>query len=68
VEAAVDRSADGGSVSREALRGSSGEASALFLPFAANANTRLAADCIHPSGAGYQAIAALSGAAFLNAQ
>jgi lysophospholipase L1-like esterase len=37
----------------------------LFLPFAANANTFVASDCIHPSGAGYQAIATLSGAAYL---
>lgn len=39
----------------------------LFFPFAANANTFVAVDCIHPSGAGYQAIATLSGAAFLQA-
>ena len=37
----------------------------LFLPFAANANTFVASDCIHPSGDGYQAIATLSGAAYL---
>jgi lysophospholipase L1-like esterase len=36
----------------------------LFLPFAANANTFIAADCIHPSGLGYQAIAALAAQAF----
>ena len=40
----------------------------LFLPFALSANTLVAADCIHPSGAGHQAIATLSGAAFLAAQ
>jgi len=39
----------------------------LFLPFAANANAFVAGDCGHPSGAGYQAIATLSGAAFLAA-
>lgn len=37
----------------------------LFLPFAFNADTLVSADCIHPSGVGYQAIATLSGAAFL---
>jgi lysophospholipase L1-like esterase len=37
----------------------------LFLPFAVNANTLVAADCIHPSGVGHQAIATLSVAAFL---
>jgi lysophospholipase L1-like esterase len=40
----------------------------LFLPFAVSANTLVAADCIHPSGAGYQAIAILSGSSFLAAQ
>lgn len=40
----------------------------LFLPFALNANILVSADCIHPSGAGYQAIGALSWAAFLAAQ
>jgi lysophospholipase L1-like esterase len=40
----------------------------VFVPFAVSANTLVAADCIHPSGAGYQAIATLSGAAFLAAQ
>jgi lysophospholipase L1-like esterase len=40
----------------------------LFLPFAVSANTLVAADCIHPSGVGYQAIAMLSGSAFLAAQ
>ena len=37
----------------------------LFLPFAISANTLVAADCTHPSGAGHQAIAMLTGAAFL---
>ena len=32
----------------------------LFVPFAVSANTLVAADCIHPSGVGYQAIAMLS--------
>jgi lysophospholipase L1-like esterase len=40
----------------------------LFLPFALNANALIAADCIHPNGAGYQAIAMLTGSAFLAAQ
>jgi lysophospholipase L1-like esterase len=40
----------------------------LFLPFAVNAGTLVSTDCIHPSGAGYQAIGALSWAAFLEAQ
>jgi lysophospholipase L1-like esterase len=40
----------------------------VFVPFAVNANMLVAADCIHPSGAGYQVIATLSGAAFLAAQ
>ena len=40
----------------------------LFLPFALSANTLVSTDCIHPSGAGYQAIATLSGSAFLAAQ
>jgi lysophospholipase L1-like esterase len=40
----------------------------VFAPFAINANTLVASDCIHPSGAGYQVIAALSNAAFLAAQ
>jgi len=40
----------------------------LFLPFAAQASTLVSPDCIHPSGAGYQIIAALSGAAFATAQ
>lgn len=40
----------------------------LFVPFALSANTLVSDDCIHPSGAGYQAIAALSTAAFLAAQ
>lgn len=38
----------------------------LFIPFALQANTLVAMDCIHPSGVGYQAIATLSGAAFLS--
>jgi lysophospholipase L1-like esterase len=40
----------------------------LFLPFAVSANTLVAADCIHPSGVGYQAIAMLSGSSFLAGQ
>lgn len=40
----------------------------LFLPFALSANTLVSNDCIHPSGVGYQAIGALSWAAFLAAQ
>jgi lysophospholipase L1-like esterase len=40
----------------------------VFPAFAVNANTLVASDCIHPSGAGYQAIATLSNAAFLAAQ
>jgi lysophospholipase L1-like esterase len=40
----------------------------LFLPFAAAADTLVAADCAHPSGTGHQAIAVLSSAAFLAAQ
>jgi lysophospholipase L1-like esterase len=40
----------------------------LFLPFAVNANTFVATDCIHPSGVGHQAIAMLTGAAFLAGQ
>ena len=40
----------------------------LFLPFAVNASTFVAADCPHPSGAGYQAIAAITATAFLVAQ
>jgi lysophospholipase L1-like esterase len=40
----------------------------IFVPFAVNANALVAADCIHPSGAGHQVIATLSGAAFLAAQ
>ena len=39
----------------------------LFIPFAFQANSFVSADCVHPSGAGYQAIATLSGAAFLAA-
>jgi lysophospholipase L1-like esterase len=39
----------------------------VFFPFAVNAGTLVSPDCIHPSGAGYQAIAALSWAAFLAA-
>ena len=40
----------------------------LFLPFAAAADTLVAADCTHPSGTGHQAISVLSSAAFLAAQ
>jgi lysophospholipase L1-like esterase len=40
----------------------------LFLPFAGNANTLVAADCIHPSGAGHQVIAMITGTAFVAAQ
>jgi lysophospholipase L1-like esterase len=40
----------------------------LFVPFALNANSFVSPDCVHPSGAGHQAIATLSGAAFLAAQ
>jgi hypothetical protein len=40
----------------------------LFLPFAAAANTLVAADCTHPSGTGHQVISVLSSAAFLAAQ
>jgi lysophospholipase L1-like esterase len=36
----------------------------IFLPFALNANTFVAADCIHPSGLGHQAIAFLASQAF----
>ena len=39
-----------------------------FLPFALNAITLVSTDCVHPSGAGYQAIGALSWTAFLTAQ
>jgi lysophospholipase L1-like esterase len=39
----------------------------LFFPFAASADTFVAGDCIHPSSAGYLAIATLSSAAFLAA-
>ena len=38
----------------------------LYLPFAAMADALVSSDCIHPSGAGYQAIAALAAAAFLS--
>ena len=38
----------------------------IYLPFAANANTLVSSDCIHPSGAGHQAIAAIASAAFLS--
>jgi lysophospholipase L1-like esterase len=40
----------------------------LFFPFALSALTLVSTDCIHPSGAGYQAIGSLSWAAFLAAQ
>jgi lysophospholipase L1-like esterase len=40
----------------------------LFVPFAIGANTLVSADCIHPSGAGHEAIAALSQAPFLPSQ
>jgi lysophospholipase L1-like esterase len=40
----------------------------LFLPFVVNASTFVANDCIHPSGAGHDFIATLTGAAFLAAQ
>jgi lysophospholipase L1-like esterase len=40
----------------------------LFVPFALAASTLVSGDCIHPSGAGYQAIGAISWAAFLAAQ
>jgi lysophospholipase L1-like esterase len=40
----------------------------LFVPFAAAANTLVSTDCVHPSGAGHQAVGALSQAAFLAAQ
>jgi lysophospholipase L1-like esterase len=39
----------------------------LFVPFAVNPGGFVAADCIHPSGAGYQTIAFLSRAAFFAA-
>jgi lysophospholipase L1-like esterase len=37
----------------------------LFIPFAINPDAFVAADCIHPSGAGYDVILSLSQAAFL---
>jgi lysophospholipase L1-like esterase len=37
----------------------------LFLPFLIQADTLVAADCIHPNGLGYQAILLLSEGAFL---
>ena len=37
----------------------------VFLPFALNAGALVSPDCIHPSGAGYQAIGAFSVSAFL---
>ena len=40
----------------------------LFVPFALSPDTLVSADCIHPSGVGHEAIAMLSGAAFLAAQ
>lgn len=36
----------------------------LFPPFAVNADLLIAADCIHPSGVGYQAVLALSEVAY----
>jgi hypothetical protein len=36
----------------------------VFLPFAAQADLLVSADCIHPNGLGYQAIAALAALAF----
>ena len=38
----------------------------LYLPFAAMANALVSADCIHPNGAGHQAIAAFALAAYLS--
>jgi lysophospholipase L1-like esterase len=40
----------------------------LFAPFAVAATTLVSTDCIHPSGAGYDLIAAMSAAAFAAAQ
>jgi lysophospholipase L1-like esterase len=40
----------------------------LFIPFALSPDTLISDDCVHPSGAGYQAIGAFSYAAFLAAQ
>ena len=37
----------------------------LFLPFAANADVFVSPDCVHPSGAGHQAILVLSQGAYL---
>ena len=37
----------------------------LFLPFAVNADVLVSVDCVHPSGAGHQAILVLSQAAYL---
>lgn len=37
----------------------------LYIPFALSPNTLVSTDCIHPSGAGYQAIATLAGATVL---
>jgi lysophospholipase L1-like esterase len=39
----------------------------LFVPFAINPNAFIAADCIHPSGAGYHIIETLFEAAYLSA-
>jgi len=38
----------------------------LFIPFALNPNAFVAADCIHPNGAGYDVILALFQAAFVS--
>lgn len=40
----------------------------IFGPFFAMASTLVSSDCVHPSGAGHQAIALISGQAFLAAQ
>jgi len=40
----------------------------LFVPFAFNPDAFVAADCIHPSGAGYHTIEALFKAAYLSGQ
>jgi hypothetical protein len=39
-----------------------------YVPFWVNASTLISSDCVHPSGAGHQALAMLSGTAFLEAQ
>ena len=38
----------------------------LYIPFRFNADAFVAADCIHPSGAGYNVILSLFQAAFLS--